>query len=89
MEQTITIETNNFGLEFFPFEIVSHNVARGSAFDMRLMASCDHNVIANSTFSWWGAFLGAYESRNPVYVPKEWIFSNTKCQIFPSEWNLI
>jgi hypothetical protein len=57
---------------------------------LAFMSLCkDVAICANSTFSWWGAFLGTYELRNPVYVPKEWIFSHTKCQIFPPEWNLI
>jgi hypothetical protein len=37
--------------------------------DLFLMASCDHHVIANSSFSWWGAYLSA--DRSPIF-PTRW-----------------
>jgi len=56
---------------------------------LSVMASCKAGaIIANSTFSWWGAFLGAYGSRNPVYVPKQWI-SLPIVSLFPDEWIII
>ena len=36
--------------------------------DMRLMTSCDELVIANSSFSWWGAWLGERAGRK-VFAP--------------------
>jgi len=39
--------------------------------DLFLMKSCKHHILANSTFSWWGAFLGFDEST--VIMPKKWI----------------
>jgi hypothetical protein len=46
----------NFKLEV-PFEIIAHNQGDQSYIDMQLMSCCDHNIIANSSFSWWGAWL--------------------------------
>jgi hypothetical protein len=56
---------------------------------LALMASCTAGAIcANSTFSWWGAFLGAYRNRNPVFIPKRWIGEPIIC-LFPEEWKSI
>ena len=57
---------------------------------MAYMSLCQGGAICgNSTFSWWGAFLGAHQIRAPVYVPQKWML---ECQIdglFPEEWKII
>lgn len=53
---------------------------------LALMTLCKAGaMIGNSTFSWWGAFLGCYESRSPVIYPSRWIAEPIEC-LFPPEW---
>jgi hypothetical protein len=54
---------------------------------MRLMRACHHNIIANSSFSWWGAWLNDYPDK-VVVAPKQWV-ANTKVDasdIVPKSW---
>lgn len=55
--------------------------------EMMLMASCDHHIIANSTFSWWGAWLNPSKTKI-VIAPKQW-FQDPAINIaglMPSDW---
>ena len=56
---------------------------------MRLMSQCKHNIITNSTFSWWGAWLNRNDEKI-VCAPKEfvrlWNFDNK--DIIPNIWKI-
>ena len=43
--------------------------------DMALMAKCQYHIIANSSFSWWGAYLAQSQQ---VVAPREWFGDTTK-----------
>ena len=56
--------------------------------DMYLMSKCNHNIIANSSFSWWGAWL----NDNPgkiVIAPKLWFEGSYNEDIVPNSWQRI
>ena len=52
---------------------VDWNKGENSPLDMYLMSQCNGAIIANSTFSYWGAILGKEKAR--VYYPIKWINS--------------
>jgi len=49
--------------------------------DMHLISLCKHHIIANSSFSWWGAWLG--EKGGMVYAPKQWFAASDKQGLSP------
>lgn len=60
-------------LKNFEYTLVEGNPVAGwgSHFDMQLMSLCRHNIISNSTYSWWSAFLNANEDKK-VIMPEIW-----------------
>ena len=55
----------------FNYELVNWNNNNNSYIDMFLMTKCKNNIIANSTFSWWGAYLN-HHRKNIIICPKKW-----------------
>jgi hypothetical protein len=82
----------NWCRENFSFKIpatfIDHNQGKQSFADMRLMSCCRYNIIANSSFSWWGAWLNNYPGKK-VIAPKKWFRSKAAPDIYPDDWIVI
>ncbi len=72
------------------FVFISHNQGEKSWEDLRLMSNCKHNIIANSSFSWWGAYLNSNPNKI-VVAPEKWFqkIQNNPRDIYPESWVLI
>lgn len=65
---------------------VGHNSGSESYNDMRLMSMCRHHIIANSSFSWWGAWLNSRDDKI-VIAPKRWfLVERDTSDIVPEGW---
>lgn len=61
-----------------------------SSLDLFLMSSCHHNIIANSSYSWWAAWLNTHEDKI-VIAPEKWFNSpeTSSGNIIPRGWTKI
>jgi hypothetical protein len=77
--------------EYTEFKFIRADSSLEDWEQLLLMSCCNHNIIANSTFSWWGAYLNNYKN-NIVCYPSTWFGdeskNNTK-DLCPPEWNRI
>ncbi len=66
---------------------ISNNHGSDSHEDLRLMSHCKHNIIANSSFSWWGAWLNQNDDKI-VIAPKNWVTDvrERRSDLIPSDW---
>lgn len=68
---------------------VEHNRGIESYRDMQLMSLCRHHVIANSSFSWWGAWLN-HRPEKIVVAPRHWFQGPTDTSdLIPAGWHRV
>jgi hypothetical protein len=68
---------------------LSHNGTKRDFEDLRLMSACRHHVIANSSFSWWGAWLGQRPGQR-VIAPARWFRNGPDTRdLIPARWERI
>ena len=53
--------------------------------ELYIMSKCKHNIIANSSFSWWGAWLNESDDKI-VIAPKVWRRDDLSYRVAPKEW---
>jgi hypothetical protein len=73
----------------FPTEYIGNDTAGyKNSRHLQLMSLCKHNIIANSSFSWWGAWL----NNNPekiVIAPKDWFINQDENDLVPRVWKKV
>lgn len=67
------------------FEGCDFSEGKSEVEDLNLMASCKSNIIANSTFSWWAAWLNPNADKK-VICPKKWFVDGKERIELPEEW---
>lgn len=63
---------------------VTGNTGKNSCWDMFLMTHCKDLIIANSSFSWWGAFLNQKVDR--VFAPYPWLNRDCELDVYDDSW---
>lgn len=69
------------------YTIVDWNKKNDSPLDMQLMSLCHHNIIANSSFSWWAAVLNKHDDKI-VCAPEKWTNTKVNFKIQMPDWKL-
>jgi hypothetical protein len=81
----------NLQTDIIPVNYIQGNLAANSWKDMALMSNCKHHIIANSSFSWWGAWLSI--QNGSIFGPKNW-FNPQKVKFditdyVPANWTIL
>jgi len=73
----------------FDMNYVECNDGETAHEDLRLMRTCDHHIIANSSFSWWGAWLDESKAKQ-IVAPDYWVHDSVDhLDIVPNRWTTV
>lgn len=74
----------------FPLTFISNEVTKTAIEDFYLMTVCNHNIIANSTFSWWAAYLNSNPGKI-VIAPEKWynVSPYNYKDVYPLSWTVL
>lgn len=67
---------------------IDWNTGKESPYDMWLMTQCKHNIIANSSFSWWGAWLNCNKGKE-VIAPSTWFYTEETPDVYCKDWIVV
>jgi hypothetical protein len=79
-------------LDWFDFPNTQVSLSESAEEELQRMSLCDHHIIANSSFSWWGAWLNTNKNKR-VVAPKKWFGivynSYVVSDIYLPEWTIL
>lgn len=75
----------NFARMYFEGDKFAFDESTDSLESFNMMASCENHIIANSSYSWWAAFLCPHLDQKVVY-PKLWFKDGVERVTFPDSW---
>jgi hypothetical protein len=89
--QRMRFISNYLGHEHFEYILVDNHGLEDWE-QMILMSLCDHHIIANSTFSWWGAYFNSNPNKI-VYCPSVWFGpgyqDKNTVDLYPTTWKIV